>query len=73
MGIWDLSKKELDEFIYHIRGDYSERLPPPASWRDNIPIYFEVVRYFLSVILLLFLYTWLFYLWLDVIKFLVNW
>jgi len=70
MGIWDLSKKELDEFVHHTRGDYSERLPPPASRWDNIPVYLDMARYFFSVILLLFLYTWLFCLWLDVILFL---
>jgi len=70
MGIYD----NWDEFIKmaeEMRGTASTDLLSPASWWDNIPVYLEAARYFFSVILLLFLYVWLFYLWLDVILFLL--
>ena len=72
MGIWDLSKEELNRFIHHTRGDYAERLPPPASRWDNVPVYLEAIKVFFEACFLMLLIIIDFYLWSDVIRYLVN-
>jgi len=62
-GEWDKFCKMAEESA----GTAGTSLPPPARWRDNIPVYRDAILYFFSVVFVLFLYVVLFYLWLDVI------
>jgi len=70
MGIYD----RWDEFLKmaeEMRGTGATDLRPLPRWWTNIPVYFDAIRYFFSVVFVLFLYVYLFCLWLDVILFLL--
>lgn len=72
MGIWDLSKEELDEFIRSIRGECSAEFPPPASWWSDVPSFLDAGKLFIEIVLLALLYLMNFYLWWDVFEIISN-
>jgi len=72
MGIFDLSKEELDEFIQEIRGECGAELPPSAPWWANVPSYLDSIKLFFEVCLLMILMMIGFYLWWDVVEIISN-
>jgi len=65
MGIWDLSKEELEEFVQKVHGESGERLLSPAPWWAGWPDLLEFFKIFAEVVLLFILLMINFYLWLD--------
>jgi len=66
MGIY----REWDKFCAMAKesaGTAGSTLPTPASWKNDIPSYLDAGKIFIEVCLLMLLYLWNFYLWLDII------